>query len=294
MCAHHVREAECTIFLTVLSESRIYRLGAETVEDTADWARAFELATSGQDKAVLKMGFLHRQVLGAWSAPRPQWFVLDRGALFYFKQPPDFTPTAALKLDRTLRCVPRDGPPSATGEPDGYEFDLESSAKLGQPTRWTLRAETAAGRDDWVHAIGAAVDALPMATEVSSTSVAEQRGWLLKLTRGIGGSGLLTTYQPRCAAPLPYFPLAASLDPRAARAPVVGGYSAVIGSHHADDGLPSFRARARKMHPPPAANQRHSRPPHHRPRLGRYIVLKGNALGYYTKPADNAPPRGAL
>ena len=217
-----VREEESTIFLTVLSESRIYRLIAETAEDTADWARAFELARSGRDKAVLKMGFLHRQVLGAWQAPRALWFVLDRGALFYFKNPPDFSPAAALKLDRSLRCIPRDGPPSATGEPDGYELDIESSAKLGKPTCWTLRADTAAGRNDWVHAIGAAIDALPMAAEYSTASTAEHRGWLLKQTRGIAGSGLLPKYQPR------------------------------------------------------------------------YVVLKGNALGYYDKPTEDAPPRGAM
>mmetsp|Transcript_24140 Transcript_24140/g.64764 ORF Transcript_24140/g.64764 Transcript_24140/m.64764 type:complete len:693 (+) Transcript_24140:53-2131(+) len=232
-----VREAECTIFLTVLSESRIYRLGAETAEDTADWARAFELAKSGRDKSVIKMGYLHRQILGAWGAPRPLWFVLDRGALFYFRQPPDFSPTAVLQLDRSITCAPLDAaasPSAGGGAPspsaaDGFDFSLESGADLGKPTCWTLRAPTAGVRAEWVHAVGAAVEALPRAAAAgvggaaaAATSI-EQRGWLLKLTGGIGGTGLLPTYQPR------------------------------------------------------------------------YVILKGNTLGYFARPADvAASPRGTL
>ncbi|KAL1527787.1 hypothetical protein AB1Y20_009171 [Prymnesium parvum] len=178
-----VREAECAIFLTVLVESRIYQLTAGTVEEMSDWARAFEL--SSHDKAVVKMGFLRREVLGSWGSARTLWFVLDRGALFYFKRPPDFAPSEVLPLERSLSCLPSDDDAHASA------FTLLSGG-----ARWTLRAGTAAERDEWLHAIGAALDALPRA-DATAPLPPPRRGWLLKRTEGVAGSGLLPVYRPR-------------------------------------------------------------------------------------------------
>ena len=70
-----LREEERAVFITVLAESRIYRLVAESIAESADWAHALRLAVQkqNQDHKVLKMGYLKKSVLGGWGAARRQW-----------------------------------------------------------------------------------------------------------------------------------------------------------------------------------------------------------------------------
>ena len=67
-----LREEERAVFITVLAESRIYRLVAESLAESADWAHALRLAVQkqNQDHKVLKMGYLKKSVLGGWGAAR--------------------------------------------------------------------------------------------------------------------------------------------------------------------------------------------------------------------------------
>ena len=65
-------------------------------------ANRVPLLAGGKEGAVLKMGFLHREIVGRWGARRV-WVVLDQGVLFTFKRPPEFSPTAVLPLDGSVQ-----------------------------------------------------------------------------------------------------------------------------------------------------------------------------------------------
>ena len=144
-----LREEERAVFITVLAESRIYRLVAESLAESADWAHALRLAVQkqNQDHKVLKMGYLKKSVLGGWGAARRQWVVLDRSELFFFAKPPEFAPDAVLPLDRGVA-------PAAADERPGFCFTVQGvRGAARKSTAWTLRAPSAAVRDEWLGAL---------------------------------------------------------------------------------------------------------------------------------------------
>ena len=185
-----LREEERAVFITVLAESRIYRLVAESLAESADWAHALRLAVQkqNQDHKVLKMGYLKKSVLGGWGAARRQWVVLDRSELFFFAKPPEFAPDAVLPLDRGVA-------PAVADERPGFCFTVQGVRGAGgKSTAWTLRAPSAAARDEWLGALRAAVASAggaATADGLALAAAAERRGWLQK------ESAVLRRWNPR-------------------------------------------------------------------------------------------------
>ena len=186
-------EHDNAILVTEIDSRTVFKFTADSAAEAADWTHALELAVRGQEGAVLKMGFLTREVLGKWGTGRV-WAVLDQGVLFTFRRPPEFSPTAVLPLDRTLQMTKSDV------EPDGSApFELQASYLKGSkpPVLWRLKAEDEVTRDEWMDAITCRAEAYSLHTEDSHNNRLCKRGWLLKLSGGIGDTGWLATFRPR-------------------------------------------------------------------------------------------------
>lgn len=190
-------QRENAIMVTEVATRTVCKLTGDTAEDIADWTRALELAASGREGTVLKMGYLQREVIGRWGARRV-WVVLDQGVLFTFRKPPEFNPTAVLPLDRQLQV--------SVGEVDSdgsAAFELRSGFSMGtgRPHVWRLKAEDRLARDEWLEAIAARLENAPKtsATDALGASAGriERRGWLQKLSGGVADSGWLASFRPR-------------------------------------------------------------------------------------------------
>lgn len=169
-----VRPEQASIFLTVVADSRIYQLEAENLAEMNDWGRALQLSGSDSEAPVLKMGFLRKSVLGGWGSPKRQWFVLDRDALFFFKQPPEFSPAEALQLDRSMAVE--------ASQRASCCFEMTGHGCRG----WCLKADTEEARDDWVHAINQALYQLEASAGPGLPPATQRQGWLQKQSEHLG------------------------------------------------------------------------------------------------------------